>query len=347
MPLVHRCVANLRYRGREYGDLATVTGVKTDREEREVTFSTDAYGFRNESSDPGQTRPLDVILLGGSMPDGANTTQEDILSSLLSRDYGYQTYNLSMGASRPWENYVNLSLEIDRLPIKPQRTVVLWVLVADIRELDEPCHRNLDTAKLPWNDWLGSLMVSYQTLRRYSPVHQFISRAVIRLRYGRLARESWVLRRNFLDGRMLLFASRDPEPKGRSAEDLLHHPNFPCFRATFSAMKRLADQKNLKVAIVLVPNKAGVYSWVLDNGPPWSTTLDPSDFSIVLKQISDQEGFYFFDLKPFFVEASRRAWEDSRGLIWWHDDMHWNARGHKEAASVIYSKVLCLLLPVH
>src|SRR3989442_222163 len=46
MPLVHRCVANLRYRGREYGDLATVTGVKTDREEREVTFSTDAHGHQ-------------------------------------------------------------------------------------------------------------------------------------------------------------------------------------------------------------------------------------------------------------------------------------------------------------
>ena len=65
-------------------------------EEREERFVTDECGFRNDSSDAGRFRPLDAIILGDSMADGANTTQENILSSVLSRDYGYRTYNLSM-----------------------------------------------------------------------------------------------------------------------------------------------------------------------------------------------------------------------------------------------------------
>jgi len=149
-----------------------------------------------------------------------------------------------------------------------------------------------------------------------------------------------ILKRDFLDGKKLLFLSPYAKESRIKVEDILQHHNLSCIKSTMAAMKQLANQKHLSVAVVLVPSKEEVYSWLLNGRPPWSTTLEPSGFSVVFKSISEQHGFSFLDLRPFLVEASQRAWEESYQLLWWHDDIHWNARGQKEAASVIYSQLL-------
>src|SRR5260370_30755330 len=102
-----------------------------------------------------------------------------------------------------------------------------------------------------------------------------------------------------------------------------------------SGMTKRGEEKHMEIAIVVVPSKEEVYSWVLDNGTPWSTSPEPSGFSTVLKNVSAEEGFRFLDLKPFLIDASKRAWEDSGELLWWYDDIHWHVRGQKEAAPVI------------
>jgi hypothetical protein len=153
-------------------------------------------------------------------------------------------------------------------------------------------------------------------------------------------RNQVLLRREFLNHKKILFYSVFAERRTRKSQDILGHPNWPCFRSTFSAMKKLASAKHLNVAIISVPSKEEVYSWVLDDGPPWSTRPDASPFSVALENMSKEEGFTFLDLKPSLVEASRSAWETSGALVWWRDDVHWNGRGQKEAASVIESKVL-------
>jgi hypothetical protein len=107
-------------------------------------------------------------------------------------------------------------------------------------------------------------------------------------------------------------------------------------------MKELVEQRRLKVAVVVVPSKEEVYSWVLDHLPPWSTSAAPGAFSAAIESLSRQMGFGFLDLKPFLLESSRSAWGQSRQLLWWRDDVHWNARGQREAAAVIRHRVLNL-----
>jgi hypothetical protein len=330
-----------------YGDLAGISGLRADREERVETFITDAYGFRNAVSYSAQSPPLELVVLGDSFADGANTTQEQTLPGVFAREFHYQTRNLSMGGAGPWQEYINLALEIDRAPIRPEGAVLLWLIFTG-NDLDDPCYSILEPEQLRSNGMFRSFLVSYGTFRDRSPVRLLRLKAEFAIRgaLGSKAISTQVLlRREFLGDKTILFYSVLAERRSRKSEDILRHPNWPCFRSTFSAMKKLASAKHLNVAIISVPSKEEVYSWVLDNGLPWSTRPDPSPFSIALENISKEEGFTFLDLKPSLVTASKSAWETSGALVWWRDDVHWNGRGQREAASVIESKVLHLVLP--
>jgi hypothetical protein len=105
-------------------------------------------------------------------------------------------------------------------------------------------------------------------------------------------------------------------------------------------MGRLAGERRLTVAVALVPSKEEVYSWVLDGAPPWSTRVEPSGLSNVVRGLCEQHGFRFLDLKPALVEASRREYEKSGALLWWRDDTHWNGDGQRAAATVINETLL-------
>jgi hypothetical protein len=153
-------------------------------------------------------------------------------------------------------------------------------------------------------------------------------------------RAGQVLERTFADGRRVLFDKTYAQRRGRTAEDVMRHPNFESFKATLRALERLAGERRLTVAVALVPSKEEVYAWVLDGAPPWSTRGEPSGFSAVLRGLCEQHGFSFVDLKPALVEASRLYYEKSGALLWWRDDTHWNGEGQRAAAAAIHENLL-------
>jgi len=95
----------------------------------------------------------------------------------------------------------------------------------------------------------------------------------------------------------------------------------------------------VKVVLAVIPSKEEVYGWVLDHDPAWSSSTEPSALSQTVEALARQEGFGFVDLKAPLVAASQREWEQSRGLLWWRDDIHWNGAGQREAAHVLNSVV--------
>ena len=343
MPLVHRYAANVRYRGSNFGDLTALLGSRGYAEYSDLEFVTDQFGFRNKTSENESTsRGLDLILLGDSFAVGEATTQNNTWGSVLSKDHGLQVYNLSVAGVGPWEEYVNLAVEVDRLKITPRGTVVVWAIFTG-NDLEDPCYSTLELTKLPWNNWLRSLVVSYGVFRYGSPVFTVVSRG-LRLSGGG---ESRVLVRDFLDGSKLLFFSEFADRKDRKLDEIRSNPQYRCVEATVEAMSKFAASRHLTVAVVLVPTKEEVYSWVVDRGRPWSTNSEPSGFAAAFKDICQRNGVQFLDLKLFLVDASKRAWEDSHSLVWYRDDIHWNARGNKEVASAVYNNLLRSLLSDH
>jgi len=138
----------------------------------------------------------------------------------------------------------------------------------------------------------------------------------------------------------MLFFAPYAQRRGRTAEDVMRHPNFESLKATLGAMERLAGERQLTVSVALVPSKEEVYSWVLDGAPPWSADGKPSGFSAVLRGLCEQHGFRFLDLKPALLEASKQDYEKTASLLWWRDDTHWNGNGQRAAAAAVYKNHL-------
>lgn len=325
LPLLQRYTANVSSEWDTYGDLAAASGRKDWREMRRVEFVTDAHGFRNEPRGAGvEARPLDVIVLGDSFGVAGGTTQAETLSSLLARDYGLNTYNLSVSRENPQQQYANLLIEGRRLKTRAG-TCVLW-LVFTGNDLDEPYYPELADPRPAPPGWRTRLVTGFNDFRARSPVRRLLRPGAAGL----------VIERPFVDGRPMLFYGPYAERRGRTAEEVRRHPNFESLKAVLGAMRRLAGERGLTVTLALVPSKEEVYSWALDGAPAWSSAdKQPSGFSIVMRELCAQQEFRFLDLKPSLVEASGRVFAETGALLWWRDDTHWSAAGQRAAAAAI------------
>ena len=88
-----------------FGDLVAIDGRTRAAiaEPRLVKYHTDSLGFRNDADYAGQQ----VLLVGDSIVAGSGSTQADILSDQLKRDYGIDAYNLAFpGELHSYVRYV-------------------------------------------------------------------------------------------------------------------------------------------------------------------------------------------------------------------------------------------------
>ena len=253
------------------------------------------------------------------------------MARILARHYRLATYDLSATGS-PWQEFVIFTVESDRLRIKPQGTIVLWMIFTG-NDLDEPCHPVFEKKELVRSALATHLLAAIRNFRAHSFVRGLIDRIS-----SEGSRD--VIAAAFLDGSNVLFYADYVRAAERTYSQVLQHPNYYCLEGTIAAMKKLAEAKNLTVAIVLVPTKEEVYSWVLKRARPWSSSRSPSGFSVALRQISEREGMRFLDLKPLLVDRSKTVFEENGELLWWRDDTHWNSRGNKAVADIVYSSLL-------
>lgn len=330
---------NVSYEGEIFGDLAAMSGVKNYRETRRTVFKTDSFGFRTDKIATEDV--LDVIILGDSFGAGTDTSQEKILGSLLTGKYGFKTYNLSIPNSSPWHELMDLKTELKRLRTKPG-TVVLWTIFTG-NDLDEEYSDVME----PYHpqDPFKYLYLNLINYKSHSPIQRLLTHYTFfkPLPFTEYETPERVFARDFLNKKKILFYHNYEQRRKRTIVDILRHHNFKKLNRVFDEMKRFAGSEDLTVAVVLIPSKEEVYSWVIDGGRPWSSDTKPSPFSVAVSELGRAEGFYCLDLKPFLISESKRLYDDSGEILWWYDDTHWNGRGHAAAASIIYEN---LLLPI-
>jgi hypothetical protein len=332
LPQVYRYLKNVNYQGTYYGDLAIMARKKEWREPRDLRFITDSFGFRNDQKElQDQSRPVELIMLGDSFGEGLGTTQESTWATLLERNFGFKTYNLSMDGAGPWQEFVNLELEIDRLKTN-EKTIVLWAFFTG-NDLGDEYLPQLEKDELPWLSAVGSFRHSLKVFRDNSQL-----RRIVMLPFAERPPEQ-VFTKPFLDGSALPFYHVHIRSSSMTFDDVVRHPNYEMLKATMGAMRKLAESKRFKVLVVSIPCKEEVYSWALEGKGPWTASKEPSGFARALKILSDNEHFKFMDLKPALIDASPREFQESRSLLYWRDDTHWNLAGNKVAASLV-SEVL-------
>jgi hypothetical protein len=336
MPRVSRFVPGAAYDGESYGDLTELSGDARHREYRRLRFTSDGFGFRNEPGAPSG-RALDVILLGDSFGAGSGTSQEKTWAHLLRERHGHALYDLSMPGAGPWQEFAALAMEAPRLPARPG-TLVVWALFSG-NDLDDEYHDLFDPDALPHRGRLGAAVQSASTFRVRSPVRQRARRAIENLLLGRLDGPDRAIERTLPDGRDALFWATYVARRARTVDAVKRHPSFPALTRTVEAMTRLTRARRLDLAIVVLPSKEEVYSWLLDHQPGPPSTGTPSGFAAAVRELAGRADVPVLDLEPALSREAHRAWEESRALLWWRDDSHWNPRGHAVAAAAVHQLV--------
>ena len=338
LPLVYRYDANVVFSEETYGNLASLLGDRNLREPRPLLFETDAFGFRNTPRQPAA--PYEVIVVGDSYGLGAGTTQDATWVSLLQDRYQLALYNLSVSGS-PWQGYVNLATEIQRIEMRAPATVLLMLFSGN--DLDEYYDDERDLAALPWNNAFQRFQVSFATYRERSVLRGLRRGLVLWLGHvgvpGFQGEASEVLVKEF-NGKPLLFYKPYLDSNTGSEEAFLNHPNYVLLQRTLHDLKALTDRRGLRLKIVLAPSKADVYRWVVDDLPAWTSDAQPSHWATMLRTVCKALRVECLDLTPTLIAASRQGFETSGALLWWYDDTHWNVHGNKVVATAIYEHLL-------
>ena len=328
MPALARYDTNVRYSGVNYGDLAAVSGLREARDPRPVEFITDSYGFRNANYDSSQA--LDLIMLGDSFGAGVGTTQDKTWCSLLASQFGLRTYNLSMDGTGPWQEYMTLKVELPRLNYGPGTTVV-WALYVG-NDLQNP--EGHDPQLTQRNGWLGRMKVRAKSFFRRSPLKLFVDRIIAVANPAESS--TGVVSKKFLNGRDVLFFEPFEAASLRTREQVTKHRDFGVYQSVLDSMKALAEREQLRMAVVIIPTKEEVYSWLLHDHLPWTSDPTPSAFAAITKEESLKRGFSVLDMKAGLIDSSAQAFVTSGQMLWWRDDIHWNVRGNALAAGLVY-----------
>lgn len=315
-PYLLRYLPNVRYSGAAYGDLAAMSGDREFREERDITFITDAHGFRNG---PLQVDgPYDLLILGDSFGAGTGTSQEETWAAILNDQAGIRTYNLSMPGG-PWIHFMNLKLEFDRLDVRPEATVLLALFSGN--DLDDGVGLSNDPADLEYNEGFRKAWLDLDTFRRRSSLVKLWKNVFSTNEAARSA----VQIHPFPGDRRMAFYTPYVQRSRRTVADILVHPNYTHFLTVLNDLLVFCREKSLTLKIMLIPTKAEVYDWVVKGAPPWSIPQTPSALSEVLQTFCKENNLDYQDCKPALIEAAKKA----PTPIWWYDDTHLNPAGHK------------------
>lgn len=332
-PELLRYKANVSYEGKVFGDLVAISGKVEARQWRNITFRTDALGFRNAPE--ALARENDLILLGDSFGVGMDTAEEKTWSGVFERNYGVRVYNLSMPAN-PWAELVTLKLEYPNLKLR-EGAVVLWALFG-ANDLDK---KYGDPWSMEEEGLLKQARTWLITFRKRSVIRQLTSRIELALTPSA---EERVISRDVLGVGEVLFFKNYIASMNHTLENVKRHKNYRMLEEVFASMKAFAQSKSLTIAVVLIPSKPEIYSWVLDGEAPWSKTPGDSGFNEAAKRLCEKNGFPYLDLKEDLIEEARKLYEEQSELLWWRDDTHWNEKGHGAAAKFTYEKLLQPLL---
>lgn len=333
LPLVSRYRKNVRFTGQTFGDLAAMQSDARLRQTRQVVFETDAFGFRNRPAFLDDD-VCDVIVLGDSFGAGLGTTQNRIWAAQLRRRYGVRAYNLSIPGGSPWQGYVHLASEIDRLRVGPDTLVLVTVFSGN--DLDDYYYdRNVDFDALPWNTPLAALGVRAAGFARRSPILGLFSR----LRHGNDSGTK-VLIRELPHGGKMLFYQPYLTSINRTTEMVREHDNFPRLLDTIRDIRTVAEDHGCRMAVVLFPGKEEIYRWIVEGAPPWEKESGQGGLGRALKDSCKKDGIRFLDLKQPLVIAAEQEWKSAGDVIYWADDTHWNVKGHGIVADIIHGALL-------
>lgn len=291
-----------------FGDLGNLSPVASIRQPRVVDFDTDDLGFRNRQPYQGQA----LVLLGDSFVVGNSTTQDAILSEVLTDTHGIPVYSAAYVGEL--EDYVARLRLLERRHGAGFKGIFVLFEGNDFR-----CARADRRPERRRSGIFRYLPGFVRELESYRALYGLTRRAY----HAHLARDQVredlsVLVKRYGDGDVAFlkkYASASRQPGA----------------CTWDEHRRLLQSISDRIALlVFVPTKYRVYASL----PDGREELPPSSSAAFLRQLAHDLSVPYLDLTPALVAASQELLPQGR-YTYWRDDTHWNENGIRVAAHEI------------
>jgi hypothetical protein len=307
-----------------YGDAASMGNLPDAREYHAERFTTDGRGFRNVSTKL-HAAPA-VIVTGDSFAVGSGVSDDDTLSSTLSRLLGCEVYNAG-----------GVDVEPDRLltlvhQLGMRRGGLVLYVYSEDRELPVvPTPRKLmvNRALAALTANVASLVGWLRGLVEVSPLQIVSEKVFRRLENDRIlpnSHRAFVVQRKLQNGDSMVF------PADRVRLLLSRREGSAEYWDWLQGGLRT---EQFVLAVVLVPSKYTVYRPLFDG----SLSADnQSGFLGDLERRLLVAGLPVVNLSAAMSEGAARRIADHT-YLYYRDDIHWNRRGTELAATVISSSM--------
>jgi SGNH hydrolase-like domain, acetyltransferase AlgX/GDSL-like Lipase/Acylhydrolase len=298
-----------------FGDM-----VVTDRrtgpaiaEPRWVRYHIDAAGFRNDADYAGEK----ILLVGDSFVAGSGSTQEDLLSDQLQRDYGISAYNLGFpGELHSYVRYVESFFKTHQSGPK----ALIFLFEGNDFPLPNPGGAAPAKKNAPGPSSFEIARKEFQQSLKELLVYRYAF-SLYHLLNHRLRPEAYP--------RVTVMTL---EGSGHLSLGFLNSYMAVTERGYYDAgddfFLKLARIKDHLGGIFFIPTKFRVYYSMVEGGP--RTPLPNAQWHYV-QATASRLGVRCVNLTGPLQEESRRLLPEGK-LTYWKDDSHWNRYGMAVAA---------------
>lgn len=287
-------------------------------------FIVDEYGYRNR---PGfLNKPIDALIIGSSFVAGGAETQENLLSEILTRDYGIRSYNYSTSVQYAYEDH--------RFKKTPPKYIIFvgtdgelissrWKYMIEDRE--KPVN-----VPVKWNsyeDWKRSNEKFPQTFEKIAALaaqYSVLKYGAIQLKYitlNRIYTRSEIAKQtpqnavSYDPSTKMLFWQKDYDnpllgSPGKTAKDI------ELAVSTLKETDKKLSQRKIQFIVVPMLNKT------LSELPKYRT-VQPDETSIVaLNNALNNANLHYIDMYDK-VQKYRR---DNPEPLYYYNDSHWSSK---------------------
>ena len=289
-------------------------------EPRKVTFHTDSLGFRNSKDYHGQK----YLLVGDSFIVGNGTTQNEIITEQLIKEYNLDGYNLAHpGGPKDYVNYVK------KFEVKfgNKHKVILFLFEGN----DFPIFKEKMSAPLSEIPALNKYIVK----RAKNHYRLFSKTDIYRFVYSRTSRFSLKkkVKNGVVDIRMIEGVPVSFYKSYISVSERDSLPNNP------EIEEYIRSIKNKIAHIFFIPTKYRVYYKHITGLNSDEPRVLPHKQWELVQRIGIKYGIRVTDLTPALIEESNKMLQE-RKLTFWKDDTHWNKYGISIAAKIVAKNIV-------
>ena len=309
-----------------FGNLVAMSNKSETAVHRDVLFSTDKYGFRNNKFYPDNS--YDIVLLGDSFVAGVGTHQEKIFSNKLENISNKTVYNLGIPGNI-YHSYLNLYYHLPRLKNREKTDLYLFFFSGnDLEEdyiiVDPSSYTSLER-------WFNKI----KNIRKNS----VLGRLLYRFIYGRPSyyRESKVRERK-IEGNSVLFYEPYETSWKKGIKNNKISDNLDELYYSISKIKLIADKYFKNFVMFYVPTKIEVYQWYFKENKAKDTWKNKMIIKDLLQEYCDKEEIEYFDLSVQLISYAMDNIKNSNKLLYWRDDTHFSDIGHHMVANFLASQ---------